>query len=533
MSATMASLATSIWIVAVDNLAFWKTFLGAQDGAGAAALFASIGLFVVLILALATTLRLLATPPVGLFVLPALLVVSAGVAHYLDAWGVLFDKALIRNLVETDVREAKELFTWPALLDVALRGVLPASAIWLVGIRSSSKRKTLGHTALLAVATGGAACILITTGYGILATTFRNHRELRFQLVPSNYINAVYGYLRGNEKPTGALRTIAPDAVRTVASSPRPLVLILVVGETARAANFSLGRYVRDTNSALRDTDVVYFGNVVACGTDTATSLPCMFSDFGAREFSVSKARASENVLDVLQRTGVKVEWLDNNSGCKGVCARIPTQQMPTTGNEELCGDDACYDEILVRRLEERLKSVREDTAIILHQMGSHGPAYYKRYPPPGKYGPTCDTSRIQSCDRQALINTYDNTISYTTEVIMQTISAARVQSARADIAVIYISDHGESLGERNVYLHGLPPPLAPREQLEVPMMAWLSPEIRSRHEMPRNCIAGLANKAYSHDNLPHTLLGMFGVQTTLYRKDLDIFQPARSFSSC
>jgi lipid A ethanolaminephosphotransferase len=258
-----------------------------------------------------------------------------------------------------------------------------------------------------------------------------------------------------------------------------------------------------------------------------------MFSGLGVADFSIPKARASENVLDVLQRTGVKVKWVDNNSGCKGVCARVPTRQIPASGDAKLCADGSCYDEILIQELSAELKDINQDSAIILHQMGSHGPSYYKRYPSPGKYVPTCDTNRIQNCDRQSLINTYDNTISYTSEVIAMAIAASREHEQNFDIAVMYISDHGESLGERNVYLHGLPLILAPQEQLKVPMMAWLPSSTQSTLGLSSDCISSLASREHSHDNLPHTLLGFFGVQTTFYRSDLDIFEASRGSGLC
>ncbi|WP_454912810.1 phosphoethanolamine transferase [Variovorax gossypii] len=310
-------------------------------------------------------------------------------------------------------------------------------------------------------------------------------------------------------------------------------MLVLIVGETARAANFSLGGYARETNAALASRDILYFQNVVSCGTDTATSLPCMFSGLGAEDFSVRKARERENVLDVLLRTGVSVQWLDNNSGCKGVCARVPTQQMPTSGIDGLCGEDACQDEVLTRSLEERLSEVKQDTAIVLHQMGSHGPAYYRRYPAPGKFQPTCDTNRIQSCDRQALVNTYDNTIEYTSQNIARIVEAARARALAMDIAVLYISDHGESLGERNIYLHGLPPMLAPSEQTHVPMLAWLPAQTQDRLKLPLSCLASVTGQKYSHDNLFSTLLGFFGVATAAYRADLDMLAIGRASHAC
>ncbi|WP_081268185.1 phosphoethanolamine transferase [Variovorax paradoxus] len=533
LSATWACLGTASWIVAVENFSFWKTFASAQDGWSAATLASTVGLGIFLALLFAALLRPFVAGRVGAILLCVLLIVSASVSHYLDAWGVLFDKGLVRNMVETDTREVRELLSLPAFVDVFWRGILPAALLWFVGIRRAEWKRSTIHTALLGVVAAGVAGALLATSYGTLASTFRNHRELRFQLVPTNYINAVYGYLKGEDLTSGAILQIAPDARRIPSLSARPLVLVLIVGETARAANFSLGGYARETNAALANRDILYFQNVVSCGTDTATSLPCMFSELGAEDFSVRKARERENALDVLLRTGVSVQWLDNNSGCKGVCARVPTQQMPTSGIDGLCGEDACQDEILVRSLEERLKEVKQDTAIVLHQMGSHGPAYYRRYPGPGKFQPTCDTNRIQSCDRQALVNTYDNTIEYTSQNIARIVEAARARAPAMDIAVLYISDHGESLGERNIYLHGLPSMLAPSEQTHVPMLAWLPAQTQERLKLPISCLASVAGQKYSHDNLFSTLLGFFGVATAAYRSDLDVLAIARASRAC
>jgi lipid A ethanolaminephosphotransferase len=253
-SPALVSLLTAIWIVLFDNSSFWLTFVHAQDAMNAAEVAATTGLALVLIFSFAAILRPFVVRRFGIILMAVLLVVSAGVAHYVDAWGVLFDKGLIRNMVQTDVREIRELASWSALLDIAWRGLLPATLLWVITLRSSSLGETLGQTFGLAFIAALTAAAVLATSYGILAPTFRNHRELRFQLVPTNYINAVYGYFKGSQPKHSALTSIAPDAVRTSAISERPLVLVLIVGETARAANFSLGGYARDTNAALNKT---------------------------------------------------------------------------------------------------------------------------------------------------------------------------------------------------------------------------------------------------------------------------------------
>lgn len=533
ISPLVACLVTVAWILAVDNFAFWTTVANAQGGPSWQAGVAMVGLALVLLVTFSAVLRPFVSGRHGILILGAVLVLSAGISHYVDAWGVLFDKGLVRNMVETDVREVRELLSWPAVFDLFWRAVLPISLLWFVGIRRGGLLQSVRQTAGLTLISLLAATAVVLISYGTLASTFRNHRELRFQLVPSNFLNATYGYLKGNRIAPDLLIPVGADATRTTAHSAKPLVLVFIVGETARAANFSLGGYGRDTNAALADSKAVYFSGVVACGTDTATSLPCMFSELGAADFTNAKARTRENVLDVLQRTGVRVEWIDNNSGCKGVCSRVSARQLPTQADGKLCDGTACLDGVLVDALGASLAEVQKDTAIVLHQMGSHGPSYFKRYPAPGRFQPTCDTNRIQACDKSALVNTYDNSIDYTSQTIARTIAVARAREDKVDVAVIYLSDHGESLGEKNIYLHGLPTLLAPKEQTRVPMLVWMSEGVQRRLGTPMSCLTSVSSKPFSHDNVFSTLLGFYSIRTTAYRPELDIWSIARSDADC
>ncbi|AMM24573.1 hypothetical protein AX767_09600 [Variovorax sp. PAMC 28711] len=529
----MGCLATVAWILAFDNFAFWKTIASAQGGMSWEAGGAMAGLALVLLFMFSAVLRPLAGGRLGCLMLGAVLLASASISHYVDAWGLLFDKGLVRNMVETDAREVRELLSWPALIDLFWRGLFPAALLHFVGVRRSTASRAIRQTIMLTSVGLATAAAVAMIFYGTLASTFRNHRELRFQLVPSNFINATYGYLKADRTSTAPLIPVALDATRKVGANAKPLVLVFIVGETARAANFSLGGYARDTNVALADSNAVYFSGVVACGTDTATSLPCMFSDLGVAGFTNAKAQSRENALDVLQRTGVSVEWIDNNSGCKGVCSRVPNRQLPTIDDGIFCDGTACLDGVLVDALRASLAEVKGDSAIVLHQMGSHGPSYFKRYPAPGPFQPTCDTNRIQACDVSTLVNTYDNSIDYTSQTIAQAISVANAQAANMDVAVIYLSDHGESLGERNIYLHGLPTLLAPKEQTRVPMIVWMSEGVQRRLRTPKSCLTSISGQPLSHDNVFSTLLGFFSINTKAYQPSLDVWSVARSSSNC
>lgn len=522
------------WIVVLDNFAFWAGFMRGRPGSLTTQWLALAALAGVLVLLLAFLMRPLAGFRTGRWVIAGLLLLGAATAHFVDRWGVLVDKNLVTNILETDAREVRELLSWSMLADFLARGVLPAFLLLQVRVldrgRKSDLLQTMALAGLTAAVTAGAFAALL----GTYTTTFRNNRELRLQLVPFNSIRAVNGFLRAQTVSLpSALIPVAPDASKAPPTSQRPRVMVLVVGETARAANFSLGGYARDTNRALDGLGFTYFSKVRSCGTDTATSLPCMFSDIGSEGFSIQKAKARENVLDVMERSGIDVLWLGNNSGCKGVCARVPTRQMEPSEDPALCAADGCHDEVLLAPLQDALSTARGDLLIVLHLMGSHGPSYFKRYPAPGRFQPTCDTNRIQTCTTEALVNTYDNTIDYTSVTLARVLRTTQVQSSRLDTAVFYVSDHGESLGENDVYLHGLPSMFAPREQTEIPMMGWLSPGAGRSLGVGANCLSALAESPLSHDNLFHTLLGFYGVQTAAYRANLDVFSMAQRLPNC
>ncbi|MBB1160869.1 phosphoethanolamine transferase [Aquariibacter albus] len=527
LSATWLAGGVAAWLVAVDNLSFWRTFIGAQSPTPST-VAATIALALVLWTFTTAVLRWAGPPRVARVVFAVLLLASAPAAHFVDVWGVLLDRGMVQNVLQTDLREALDLLTGTLALDVLLRGVLPAVAVLLLPVRPESFRASWRSSVVLSVLAGLTLGAALTAFYAIYAPTFRNHRELRLQLVPSNYLGGLYGALR--PKRLGPLTPVALDAKRADAAGQRPLLVVLVVGETARADNFSLGGYARPTNDALDGQPIVYFPDVTSCGTDTATSLPCMFSGLGVERFSVEASQQRENLLDVLKRTGVQVTWVDNNSGCKRVCDRVPTVRL----HELHCKPDAdCLDGLLVDALERQLAITSGDALVVLHQQGSHGPAYFKRYPQPARFQPTCETNRLQDCTPEAIVNTYDNTIDYTSRILARAIDTLQQEVADRDVLLLYVSDHGESLGERGVFLHGMPRWVAPHEQSHVPMLLWMNETAKQRLAPNTGCLKAAAQQKLSHDNLFHTLLGAFGVSTGEYAADLDVLAGARGRTDC
>ena len=291
-----------------------------------------------------------------------------------------------------------------------------------------------------------------------------------------------------------------------------------------RAASFSLGGYARDTNPELSRLPIDYFQSVRSCGTDTTVSVPCMFSNLGHVNYGEAKAAGSENVLDILSHAGYRVTWYDNNTGSKDVAKRLDERDEYDSQDPRFCGKAGCYDEILVDNLRGELGAKADDRVIVLHTMGSHGPAYYQRYPEAfARFQPACATNELQMCSRQQIINAYDNTILYADHIVASAIRALQADGA-VDSALLYISDHGESTGEGGLYLHGAPYLIAPESQTHIPMLLWLSDGFRARRGLDKACIAARRGAELSQDNLFDSLLGLLGVRTAAYRPALDAF---------
>ena len=306
---------------------------------------------------------------------------------------------------------------------------------------------------------------------------------------------------------------------------------MLVLGETARAQNFSLNGYDKDTNPYTSQQGVVSFSNVSSCGTATAVSVPCMFSRLQKSNYDKRLAIAQQNVVDLVKLAGADVLWLSNNNGsCKGVCTRVENHQLSTDPVNPLCDSEFCYDEALLAPLKTKLSSLTQNnTLIVLHVIGSHGPTYFKRYPKnKTRFTPDCPRSDIQHCSPEALINTYDNTIAYTDFVLSQIIAQLNTLAGQENIetSMLYISDHGESLGEKGVYLHGLPYAFAPKEQIHVPMIFWADAH-NTNFDMA--CLIKMADEPLSQDNIFDTVLSIMSVKTKAYNQQLDAFLPCKS----
>ncbi|HEY4437473.1 MAG TPA: phosphoethanolamine transferase EptA [Lelliottia sp.] len=457
----------------------------------------------------------------------------AGATYFMYTYGAVIDQNMMVNVFETNSQEATALVTPQMLLWIAAIGLIPSIVLMFVRIRSGK----WWYTLLMRVAAIlGALMVIILVAsvfYKDYASLFRNNKSIVKMVTPANYVSAIAKYSK-NRWFAGdqTLVRIGQDAQKgpVILAQKKKTVLVLVVGEASRAENYSLNGYARDTNPQLKKQNMINFPQASSCGTETAVSLPCMFSNMPRKNYDADLARHQEGLLDVLAHAGVNLLWRENDGGCKGACDRIPHTDMTQWKLDEFCKDKSCIDDVNLHRLDNVLDGLKQDSVLVIHLMGSHGPAYYQRYPKEYRqFTPTCDTNQIQDCDHQALMNTYDNTILYTDSVVSKTIDALKARQTTMNTALIYLSDHGESLGENGLYLHGTPYLIAPAQQTHIPFMFWLSPDYVNSYSINEPCLRDQAAKtAVSQDNLFSTVLGMMNVKSAVYQPQMDIINTCR-----
>jgi lipid A ethanolaminephosphotransferase len=473
-------------------------------------------------------LSLLAWRPLLKPAIAVLLLATALGGYFMWTYHIVIDSSMATNTLQTDWREALGLFTPWLALTVLVGAVLPAWLVWRAPVRHHPwKKQALRNTGGVVVGIG-LTVVLVLASFQPLASTMRNHKKLRYLLNPLNSIYAVAEVTAGGKNRSGPLLPVGVDA-QVAATTGHPRLLVLVLGETGRAGNFGVNGYPRDTTPELARAQVASFRNAWSCGTSTAASVPCMFSSL-TRDAFLDRDRDSENLLDVLQRAGLAVLWIDNQpGGCKGVCDRVPHVNTSGLDDPKYCAGGECHDEVLLAGLDERLAALPADkrakgVVVVMHQMGSHGPAYSKRTPPAFKrFLPECTSANLPDCSQQELLNAYDNTIAYTDHVLGSAIGWLRTRSDY-DGALLYVADHGESLGENNLYLHGLPYALAPDVQKHVPWITWLSPGFEQRSGLTLQCLRAHADARVTHDNLFHSVLGLMQVTTSAYQRGLDAY---------
>ncbi|RKJ99773.1 phosphoethanolamine transferase [Alicycliphilus denitrificans] len=539
LSAQQVVLRLSVYLVLAANWPLWLQ-LARIGGAPSLYMRSAAALAVLIACGMVAVFAFLAWTR-GMKLLWWLVVLVAALSqYYMLTYSVVMDPGMAANVLQTDAHEVADLLSLRMLL--AVLAVLLLPTWWLLRVRIPAMRplrQAWRNLAMLALALGVAAGTVAATSRD-LAPLMRNHPQLRYLMNPlaslySTSVSAMRPVFARSHALVPMTQGAAPGD--SYAAAARPLLFVLVVGETARADHFGINGYGRDTTPELAKRGVMSWRDVRSCGTSTLASLPCMFSPLGKSGFE-SRSAEYENLLDVAQAAGLAVLWLDNQSGCKGVCDRVPhaaaSEGLGEQARAGLCDGGECRDEAMLHGLDARLAAMpaaqrERGVLLVLHQMGSHGPAYYKRSTGAAKrFMPECRTEVLADCAHGELVNAYDNSIAATDIFLGKTIDWLREKGARYDTGMLYLSDHGESLGEYGLFLHGMPYGMAPDVQKHVPMVAWLDDALLRRERLSAACLRAGADARLTHDNLYHTMLGLLDVRSPSYRRPLDAFDGCR-----
>lgn len=516
------NLILAVWLGLFLNINFYKTIYSLTPYGDLKAGLLLVSTIFIVVIAYNLILQLINWTWNAKFIASILIVIGGFSAYFVNTLGVLITPDQIQNMLQTDVREAKDLLSLRLVAWTIVMVVLPLIFIWRLDI----KPLAFGGQILRKVVSGILSIIIISAllffFYVDYAAIFRENREIKSMISPQNAIASTLSYYKHKApKENLPLVRMGKDAhlIQPAQLSQKPKLMVLVVGETARAESFALNGYKRNTNPELSKMEVINFNQVSSCGTATAVSVPCMFSGMPRSQYDEKLASHREGLLDIAQYAGYQVTWIDNNSGCKGTCDRVQQYQIPEAFKKKWCdANGECFDEILVDSLKDYLAHLDQKNSkpqlIVLHQMGSHGPAYFKRSKAPYQpFQPSCNTNAIQGCSRQELINSYDNSIVYTDYVLTQLIQVLK-QQQNYQTGFWYLSDHGESTGEHGLYLHGAPYLMAPTQQTHVPMLMWFSDAWKKNNADQVSCLKAQETQQRSQDNLFPSLLSLLGIKT-------------------
>ena len=522
---TQLNLSGAIFLVLFSNFSFFQHVVEVypftlKNSGFLISLVVGLAAFILLVLTLLSS-KYTTKPVLILFLLTA-----SVTAYFMDNLSVVIDHTMLQNVFQTNLKETADLLSVKLLWYCALLGVLPSIVVYKIRLEPMPwKRSLLAKikTAALAVVVVLGLVLLFSKFY---ASFFREHKPLRYYTNPTYVLYSIGKYINKNFYTTkDVVRPLGLDAQIPATDKDRELI-ILVVGEAVRADRFSLNGYQRETNPLLQKEDVLSFTQMYSSGTSTAYSVPCMFSNFPRDLFDERKGATNENLLDVLQHAGVHVLWRDNNSDSKGVAFRVPYQDYKQRAINTMCDDVECRDEGMLVGLQDYINTHQQgDIVIVLHQMGNHGPAYYKRYPAAFEhFTPTCQTNQLDECTNEEIGNTYDNAVLYTDYFLQKVINLLKDNTSRFETAMVYMSDHGESLGEFGIYLHGLPYAMAPDSQKHIASVLWFGDSFK----IDKKALRKKVNQPFSHANLFHTMLGLVEIETSVYNKDLDILSDCK-----
>ena len=461
-------------------------------------------------------LALLPTPVVKAFCI-ATLFANAAAVYFMTTYNVELDRTMIGNILNTDQREVTQLWNPRMLGQIALLAGLPSLLIlWLRVVRPR-----------WFVRIGAVVVTFVVLVGWLWATAFtwpwfdKHAPRLGGRVLPWSYIaNTVRHF--NQQALANRVQTLLPDAIFLTPVPPgQKDIVVLVIGEASRAQNYAYYGYGRDTNPFTRDLGMVALPAGQSCATYTIGSVACILTHEGS---AASDRTGYEPLNSYLTRMGVETIFRTNNFGEPPIKVtryeRIADIMAGCSGADCPTGG---LDETLVWGLAAELTASHFDRIFVtLHEAGSHGPSYWKKYPPAfQEFTPVCETVEVGSCSSEALVNAYDNSVRYTDHVNATLIKALNgIPNAR--VALIFVSDHGQSLGENGLYLHGTPNAVAPQEQRMVPFLVWMNEAFMAAHGVTPDSIRQAGTRP--HDFPFHSVLGAFGMTSPIYKPDNDIF---------
>lgn len=458
---------------------------------------------------------------------------------YLFGTGVIAVDMFL-NLVTTNPGEAMELLDnlAPAVVGVFVV-YLPLLILGGVNIRRDSRlsvsfQQRVRHWAMQ-IGAIGLFCLLASY---LVVDDYR----MRNQLYPVNICYNLYLAFERNaasENYREASRDFKFDA-RSEHSATAPEVYVMVVGETARAHNFSLYGYPRNTNPLLSKTPgIKAFPNVTTQSNTTHKSVPMLLSAASAEDFE--RLFHEKGILAAFKEAGFHTVFISN---------QLPNHSFIDFLGEQadehyfLKKEDASqgnhYDEDLLQKLDEILPLADASSSahyhyryrklfVVLHSYGSHF-NYQERYPRSFAYFKPDSRSEAKSENRRDLLNAYDNTIRYTDYIlhgIIERLQKWEGVQAKTDgvycqptSAMLYTSDHGENIfdDERSLFLHAAPK--ASDYELHVPFIIWTSDGFSKQYpDILKALGENRPKQVQSSLSAFHTMLGIGGIQTR-YRLD-------------
>ena len=435
--------------------------------------------------------------------LAVLSLINATAVYFIYTYNVIIDATTIENVFNTRYSEASGFFSWSLWLFILACGVVPALFCLLQPVVRGKARR-------LGLVCGGSLAVVLAVGALNIGQTLwisQHDTELGGLLQPWSYLVNT-GRVMSFSQDEQAVEIKLPDGKIT---DREKTVVVLVIGESARKANFQLYGYARDTNPLLSKRAGLKVYQATSCATYTTAGTKAILEPQDSGDLY-------ELLPNYAYRTGVDVSWRTSNWGEPPI--HVPEYLTNEELGEQYPGENVYYDAILQKGLRQRIESSQKDKVlIVLHTSTSHGPKYANKYPKEFEvYRPVAQNVEEGEKNVGRLVNAYDNTIRYTDYLLDSLITTLRSMSEWHS-AMIFISDHGESLGENKMFMHGLPMKLAPKVQYEIPFLVWVSDGFRDYK--PEQDLPAVLEQHY----IFHSVLNLLSIQSPAYNAAYDIFK--------